>query len=363
MSGHPKPLRTVDARPSHNTMIKPGELIDVVEMSPLTLTDRRVYNTLIANAWDKIEQPATHVIAKKDLRGSRDQNDRVGESIERLMAAIARLEIVREGKRYIRRVQLLGATDEGREDDGLLYYRFPAELRAIIRNSSIFARLRMDVIFALSSKYALALYELVQKRGNLEWQNSEEFTIERFRQLLGVESGKLESFKNLNKWAIQPAALEVNALSDFGCKVKPVLAGRKVVKIRLSWWRKNENELKAAYRELQAAKVGRRARMKGTVEQTVPSPARIADKPANLEPTPVDEHADDFVPEVFEHLLRSDSSKAVYTLPGGTHKVLVLGPAPGVTPSPNADIMAVLREILDVVSKPPPSRATDPTRE
>lgn len=254
-------------------MIKPAELIDVIEISPLTLTDRRIYNTLIANAWDTIDQPVSHSIAKRDLRGTRDANDRVGESIERLMASIARLQIERDGKRYIRRVQLLGATDEGRDDDSLLYYRFPPELREIIRESSVFARLRKDVIFALSSKYALCLYEVLQKRGNLGWQWQEEFTIERFRQLIGVEPGKLESFKNLNKWAIQHAVIEVNGLSDFSCAVEPVLSGRKVVKLRLLWWRKNTDELRAAYRELQKAKVGRRARLRGTVD-TIESPKK-----------------------------------------------------------------------------------------
>jgi hypothetical protein len=261
-----KPFKTLDARPSSETMIKPGELIDIVEVSPLTLADRRIYNVLIAAAWDRIEKPCTHAIAKKELRGTRDANDRVGESVERLMAAIARLEIERDGKRYIRRVQLLGATDEGQSEDGVLYYCFPSELRAIICNSQVFARLRRDVIFALSSKYALCLYEVLQKRGNLGWKWQEEIPLERFRQILGVEPGKLESFKNLNKWAIQPAVLEVNRLSDFGCRVDPVLAGRKTTGIKLSWWRKNTDELKAVVRELRGARVGRRARLRGTVE-------------------------------------------------------------------------------------------------
>jgi hypothetical protein len=266
-----RPFKTLDARPDHASMIKPGELIDVVEISPLTLTDRRVYNLLIANAWEQIEQPVAHAIAKKDLRGSRDANDRLGDTIQRLMTTIARLEIERDGKRYVRRVQLLGSTDEGEERDGLLYYRFPAELRAIIRKSSIFARLHKDVILALSSKYSLALYEICKKRINLEHKWSEEFSLERFRQLLGVEPGKLTQFKHLNLRAIQPAVIEVNGLSDFGCSVEPVTAGRKVIGIRLTWWKKNLEEIKAAYSELQAAKVGRRARLNGTVEALAPA--------------------------------------------------------------------------------------------
>src|SRR5512132_1846188 len=189
----PKPFKTLDARPSSETMIKPGELIDIVEMSPLTLSDRRIYNLLIASAWDRIERAVTHSIAKRELRGTRDANDRVGESVERLMSAIARLEIEINGRRYIRRVQLLGDTDQDKQEEGgLLHYRFPPALRAIIRKSRIFARLKKDSIFALSSKYALALYEVCEKRVNLERRWSEDFTVERFRQLLGVDPGKLK---------------------------------------------------------------------------------------------------------------------------------------------------------------------------
>ena len=50
-----------------------------------------------------------------------------------------------------------------------------AAMRRIIKNSTIFARLQKEVMFALSSKYALALYEMIQKRGNMR-RNSEEFS-------------------------------------------------------------------------------------------------------------------------------------------------------------------------------------------
>ena len=81
-----KAYRTVEARPNAQTLVKPGELVDLVEVTPLTLADRRIYNQLLENAWDAIEKPVTHVIAKSDLRGSHNSNDRVGSSIERLMA-------------------------------------------------------------------------------------------------------------------------------------------------------------------------------------------------------------------------------------------------------------------------------------
>ena len=92
----------------HGEMVKPGELIDIREISPLTLTDRRIYNLLIANAWDRIIEPVEHVIDKSDLRGTHNGNERIEDSIRRLMSAIAEVKIMRDGKVAVKRVQLLG---------------------------------------------------------------------------------------------------------------------------------------------------------------------------------------------------------------------------------------------------------------
>src|SRR3546814_3390254 len=41
---------------NYGEIVKPGELVDIVELSPLTLADRRIYNLLIANAWERISE-------------------------------------------------------------------------------------------------------------------------------------------------------------------------------------------------------------------------------------------------------------------------------------------------------------------
>jgi hypothetical protein len=262
-----RPFRTLEAKPTDKSIIKPGELVDLVEMTPLTLADRRIYNQLIAHAWDKIDQGVEHVIPKRLLRGNHNVNDRVGDSIERLMAAIVKVRVVRDSAPAIERVQLLGSNTEHETPDGLLRYEFPAKLRKIIRESTIFARLRIEVMFALSSKYALALYEMVQKRGNLTAVNHEEFALREFRELLGIPRGKLPLWGNLNQKAIVPAVKEVSALSDFGVIIKPVKLGRKVTGVRLSWSRKDPEGVHLVWNELQRPKVGRKARMEGTVER------------------------------------------------------------------------------------------------
>jgi len=265
-------LRTIDQRTNGEptkidgwgTLVKPGELVDVVEMTPLTLNDRRIYNCLLANAWDRIGEDVEHVIKKSDVRFHHDSSDRLGSSIERLMGAIVRVRLP-DGR--LMRVALLGANTEAPNDHGVFRYRFDGDLRKIIENSSVFARIRAEITFALSSKYALALYEMIQKRGNLSYIWSETFEIAELRALLGVPAGKLTNYGNFKQRALAPAIKEVNALGDFGVKAIPKKTGRAVTAVEIAWWKKNEDELRSAYQELQRSRVGRRARIDGTVEE------------------------------------------------------------------------------------------------
>lgn len=264
--------RTVDARPNAESLIKPGELVDLIEVTPLTLNDRRIYNQLLENAWDAIDKPVTHLIAKASLRGNHNSNDRIGESLERLMSAIVKVAVSWDGESAIERVQLLGGNIEALRADGMIEYEIPARLRKIIGNSQVFARLQREVMFALSSKYALTLYEMVQKRGNLRWKASERFSLDALRGIMGVPKGKLTSWSNLKLRAIDPAVAEVNALSDFMVEIEPIKTGRAVSHVELRWWRKDGDATGAAGRALQFSKVGRRAKAEGRAEPVAEAP-------------------------------------------------------------------------------------------
>lgn len=265
--------RTIEARATPDSLIKPGELVDLVEVTPLTLADRRIYNLLLENAWDSIDKPVIHTISKTRLRGSHNSNDRIGESIERLMAAIVKVKVTQNGETAIERVQLLGGNVEFETPDGLLHYEIPPRLRRIIKDSTIFARLQKEVMFALSSKYALTLYEMVQKRGNLIYRSSEDFVISEMRGVLGVPKGKLTTWSNLYNRAIRRAVEEVNQLSDYLVEIEPLKTGRKVSHIRLKWWKKDSGGIHDAAHELCGAKHGRRVRRKSGREEGVERPS------------------------------------------------------------------------------------------
>src|SRR5690606_14294986 len=107
-------------------------------------------------------------------------------------------------------IPLLGYSTIGRsEERGYLTYEFDPRLVASLSDSQIFAKLQLDVIRAMSSTYALALYDLVAKRARLSYVHSETLPLEQFRSLLGVPAGKLDTYSNLLKSAITPAVEEV----------------------------------------------------------------------------------------------------------------------------------------------------------
>ena len=271
--------RTIDQKPGSDGFPKAGELIEVRGVGELTLHDRRVLNLLYENAGQRICDDIDHIVPIAALRGSHKGGERVKDSVLALMRTVVEVPVTgRNGQPATKLVPLLSDTTVSDDDDdptGEVVYSFSKGMRAIIKNSTHWGRVRGTVMFAFTSKYSLALYELISLRINLKHKWQEEFTVSDLRALLGVPDGKLERTPDLLRYCVQAAELEVNGLADFGVKIEEMRRGGnvrgKLTGFRLSWWRKDVPALKEAFTELQQAKVGRLARLRGQVEAvTVP---------------------------------------------------------------------------------------------
>lgn len=276
-------VRTLELTPVPGEMLKPAELIDIDGATGLTLAARRLYNQLIAHAFgpDLGKEGQEWTIRISELRGTHKGNERLEDSIVALMKTIV---TVRLPNGATRRVALLGGNDMGDPDraHGTLTYSFDKRLVPLLRESSVFGKLELAVMHAFTTKYGLALYEALARRVRLKSKFFEDFELAAFRELLGVPPDKLATFSNLKLRAITPAVDEINAIASFGCKIEPLKAGRKVTQIRVYWWRKDMDELKEAYAELQRPKVGRKARISGEIEQIVDLPTLFDQVPRNL---------------------------------------------------------------------------------
>jgi hypothetical protein len=162
------------------------------------------------------------------------------------------------------------AADETNER-ATVRFGLPKKLQPVLCASNRWGRIKAEVVCAMTSKYAIALYELVQLRSNMD-RCLETFTLERFRELLGVPPGAYERGANFIMRVTEPAALEVNGLSDMSVDIKLERSSRfaPITAVTIAWWRKEGDEFRSALRELNRSKVGRMARLKEVAETATP---------------------------------------------------------------------------------------------
>src|SRR3954452_10798804 len=270
---------TLDIKPRRSEASKPAELIHVSGHHELTANARRAVTILWHNAHlQGIAEGRDYMVEIDDLKPDGHKGyEMVEEALEALMRSILVLRMP-DGK--IRRVQFLGGNDLDDPDRpaGVLTYSFDKRLIEALKDSTIWGKIALPVLMAFSSKYAVSLYENLAQFSNLSKKIYQDYSINEFRDLLGVPPGRYRTFGELNKHVIKPILTEVNALASFGVSVLPIKQGKRVTQIRIGWWAKEGEALRDAFNELQRSKVGRRARITGTAEhvsEPTPSISRL----------------------------------------------------------------------------------------
>lgn len=261
-------------RPSEG-MVKAGELIEIRQSATLTLHDRRVLNLLIENAGQSIAEDRSHCVPISLLRGPNHRGgERVADSITRLMTTLVEVPAKDgQGNKSTQRMTLLSdttTTDDESNPTGEVTYSFSPAMRKVLAKSDYWGRIKGYVMFSFTSKYSLALYELLCLRINLQ-RSFEDFSIDDMRQRLGVADGKLDRAPDFLRRVIRPALEEINALSDFVVSVDLVRDGGmsrgKLTGFRVQWERKTPEAWASTLGELNQPKIGRRARIRGEVDQ------------------------------------------------------------------------------------------------
>ncbi|MGI9487768.1 MAG: replication initiation protein [Geminicoccaceae bacterium] len=265
--------KTLAQIPNLDGMVKPGELIEVRPSTDLSLHARRLFNVLIENAWPEITEDKSHRVEMHKLRGRHKGEQWVADSLRQLMTTIVEVPTKIEGHAGAYETTLLVETirtlDEN-NDKAVVIFTFSKGMREIISKSNYWGRIKGYVCFSFSSKYAISLYEALCLRGNLR-VNEQRFSVEDFRGLLGVPEGKLKGFPQLKQSALDPAVLEVNALSDFTVEISPIREGGrirgKLIGFLMRWEKKPREEWLEVLDELGRHKAGRKARITGRVEK------------------------------------------------------------------------------------------------
>ena len=232
---------TLKAKVDDSSLVKPGELIDIIESTPLKLHDKQLFNELLANAWNKIGEGKSHRIHKNELRSIDKNRSRLNGSLDRLSGTFIRTTVTRDdGELYKRRLNFLAHIDDAISDDGWILYKFNEYAENMMVNSNVFARIQREVMMALSSRYSLALYEILAKRMNLTHTQSEVFELPIFRKMLGVPESKYKLMSHLRTRILDTAFGEVQQLTNIGCAYELIRnRGKGYTHIKIMWFPKD----------------------------------------------------------------------------------------------------------------------------
>ncbi len=273
---------TLEQRTNLDGIPKAAELIEITGAHALEASDRAILNLLYQHAHDSGrlgELGACWELPITALRPSRHNGtDRIRDSLSRLISVQVKVAYreTKTGRARVLLTHLFESFDLPADESmgGPVRYRVPLSLVPVLSESSRWGRIKAEIVCAMTSKYAIALYELVQLRGNME-RCTEQFSVGRFRDLLGVPPDAYERGNDLIKRVIEPACLEVNGLSEFGVKVEVERAYSRapITSVQLGWWKKDGEEYRQTYKERQRSKLGRMARLRGKVEAVTLAPS------------------------------------------------------------------------------------------
>ena len=259
-----------------NGFPKPGELIEITGAHGLEAADRAMLNMLYQHAHDSgnITDPnAEWEIPFSRLRpSSHESNDRLREALTRLMSVQVSVPYIdrKTDEPRVLVTHLFEFFDISASDTfsrPTLRFGLPRQLRPIIARSSRWGRIKAEVVCAMASRYAIALYEMIQLRAGMD-RCVETLPVEQFRERMGVKPGSYKLGADFVRNVIEPAVLEVNGLSDMGVAIEVQRRNTRapIEGICISWWRKEGDEFRAAMHERNRPKVGRSARLRGKVE-------------------------------------------------------------------------------------------------
>lgn len=263
----------INLTPTNDRAMKPAELIKLKANQYLSLVERRAVTVLWHNAHrQKIKKGKTYTIPFTALatEGYNSSSAEMRQILKQLQRTL--IETHDEVTGDIMTTSLLSTTIErgGSKQNGVLEYCFTDELFKLIKDSEIWGLIEIPVLMHLSSKYSISLFEQISQWAPLDYKNTEELTLDEFREMLAIEDGKYPSFGSLNKHVIKKSVSEINALAGFSITVVPIKEGKKVTRIGLFWRQKNVEEKKEAYAELSRHRSGRSARIDGSVELVEP---------------------------------------------------------------------------------------------
>jgi len=220
----------------------------------LTLLERKIANALLYNAYENLLTQAEHQIHIPTLciligYNSKDYKT-IKQSLISLISTVLEWNLVDKEKSDNNEIWMASSMLSDAKIEGpICTYSYSNRMRELCYYPEFYGRLNMAVLAQFKSTYGIALYENCVRYQNIT--QTPWFDLTTYRKLMGVESGKYEVFRDLNKRVIKPSVTEVNNRSPIHVVPEFKKQGRAVIAIRFLINKSTNSEM-----ESQISKIG-----------------------------------------------------------------------------------------------------------
>ena len=234
----PKPTGDIwePSRTHPATVPVPLPVVMVRVDGPFTALDRKLWLLMLHNAWDDLDsdKPYHEISIAELLRlfrrfgrtdlgtsgkiklGKTEEDTEAAalwDSVRRLVKTTVEWED--EDYQGISALVSEALLSKRYRETGKIYYAFGKGLSKQILAPRAFARLRVHVVLALRSKYAVTLYEILEAYVNRR-DSSLTVSVEDFRSWLKVPDDSYAIWRDLRRFVFDPAVNEINEHGEDG---------------------------------------------------------------------------------------------------------------------------------------------------
>lgn len=271
-----KTLKVISDRSDRpDDLVAAGELLDLQFRNgakTLSLRAAKLLHLLVDAAGADACEDKTHSIPIEHLNQSFhvSRHDFI-ETCRELFGTTVQMEIKTKRGAATKVGPLLADVERDLDDGDGSEVRFQLSpiLRVVLARSNHWGVLSRRAVLAFESRYALRLYELISLHKAKTFQSSITLSVEELRAAFGVPMGKMERWADIRRYVLDMAVAEVNQLSGLTVTYDPIKRGRSVKAVRIGWAERDAAGRVAVARELEASRIGRKARRDGTAETLV----------------------------------------------------------------------------------------------
>lgn len=214
----------------------------------MTLFQRKAWNVLLANAYDRLPKQDTFEVSIRDLADVLKFDSKnlkfLKDNIKQMIGCVVEWDLLEKTGDW----EAYGLLSSAKIVSGnVLQYSYNSELKKKLFNPKTYAKIGLRMQSMFKKKHSLALYELcvdfyIEKfvRGETPW-----ISVEDFKKLMGVANEKhYVDFKNLGRDLIRVSVEEINSISDLFVQVAYQRTARTISAIKFKITpNPNENNL------------------------------------------------------------------------------------------------------------------------